>query len=78
MINIAELNSQKIIVAPPGPKARELIALDQKYLSTSLSRTADLVAKRAHGAFIEDVDGNVFLDFGSGISVTIMGHTPEK
>lgn len=78
MLKTVEITGPKIIVPPPGPKARQLIAEDQKYLSTSLSRTADLVAKRAHGAFVEDVDGNVFLDFGSGISVTIMGHTPEK
>jgi 4-aminobutyrate aminotransferase len=65
----------RILVKPPGPRAREIIAQDHQYLSTSLSRTADLVGARAHGAYVEDVDGNVYLDFGSGISVTVMGHT---
>jgi 4-aminobutyrate aminotransferase len=60
---------------PPGPKARAMIAKDNALLSTSLSRTSDLVGVRAHGAYVEDVDGNVFLDFGSGIAVTVMGHT---
>lgn len=68
----------KIVVTPPGPKARAVMEKDHQYLSTSLSRTSDLVAQRAHGAYVEDVDGNIFLDFGSGISVTIMGHTHPK
>lgn len=68
----------EIITTPPGPKARLLIAEDNNLLSTSLSRTSELVGKRAHGAFVEDVDGNIFLDFGSGIAVTIMGHTHPR
>jgi 4-aminobutyrate aminotransferase len=63
---------------PPGPKARAMIAEDNALLSTSLSRTSDLVGLRAHGAYVEDVDGNVFLDFGSGIAVTVMGHTHPR
>ncbi len=68
----------KIVVRPPGPRARKVIAEDRTYLSTSLSRTAKLVGLRAHGAYVEDVDGNTFLDFGSGISVTVMGHTHPR
>lgn len=67
----------KIVVDPPGPKAREWIGRDNDVLSTSLSRTSDLVALRAHGPYVEDVDGNVFMDFGSGIAVSVMGHTEE-
>lgn len=65
-------------VKPPGPKAQEIINEDRQYLSTSLSRTAELVGKRAHGAYVEDVDGNIYLDFGSGIAVTTVGHTHPK
>ncbi len=65
----------KIVTDPPGPKAREWIGRDNTALSTSLSRTSDLVARRGHGPYVEDVDGNVFLDFGSGIAVSVMGHT---
>jgi len=67
----------KIVVDPPGPKAREWIKRDNTALSTSLSRTADLVALRGHGPYVEDVDGNVFMDFGSGIAVSVVGHTQE-
>jgi 4-aminobutyrate aminotransferase len=65
----------RILVHPPGPRAQEVMAQDHNYLSTSLSRTSNLVAARAHGAYVEDVDGNVYLDFGSGIAVTTIGHT---
>jgi len=67
-----------ILSTPPGPKARALIAEDNLLLSTSLSRTSELVGVRARGAFVEDVDGNVYLDFGSGIGVNVMGHTHPR
>jgi len=63
---------------PPGPKARAMIAEDNSLLSKSLSRTSELVGVQAHGAFVEDIDGNVYLDFGSGIAVTVMGHTHPR
>jgi 4-aminobutyrate aminotransferase len=64
----------KIVTPPPGPKAREWIARDARVLSPSLSRTSPLVGVKGEGVFVEDVDGNVFLDFGSGIAVNSLGH----
>lgn len=78
MDKFPNIHGPKIVVSPPGPKARQFIERDNRLLSTSLSRTANLVGLRAHGAYVEDIDGNVFLDFGSGISVTVMGHTHPK
>ncbi|HXZ28664.1 MAG TPA: acetyl ornithine aminotransferase family protein, partial [Terriglobales bacterium] len=40
----------------------------------SYTRSYPLVAKRGHGAVIEDVDGNEFLDFTAGIAVVATGH----
>ena len=57
----------------PGPEARKIIEMDKKYLVTS-TKSLPVVGKRGSGVFVEDVDGNVFLDFASGISVTNMGH----
>jgi 4-aminobutyrate aminotransferase len=34
----------------------------------------DVVAERAEGSWIWDVDGKRYLDFGSGIAVTVTGH----
>lgn len=64
----------KIVVTPPGPKAGKLIQRDEKILSGSLTRSAPLVGEKAQGMYIEDPDGNVFMDFGSGIAVTALGH----
>jgi len=68
----------KIVVEPPGPKALRFIERDNKIFSPSLTKTCDLVGYRAEGVFVEDPDGNVFLDFGSGIAVVGVGHrNPE-
>jgi 4-aminobutyrate aminotransferase len=58
----------------PGPKAQKVLEGDARYISPSYTRSYPLVAKRGHGAVIEDVDGNEFLDFSSGIAVVSTGH----
>ncbi|MCD6324308.1 MAG: aminotransferase class III-fold pyridoxal phosphate-dependent enzyme [Desulfurococcales archaeon] len=68
----------RIVVEPPGPKAREWIERDKKLLSTSLTRTAPLVPAETDYVWIKDVDGNIYLDFGSGIAVVNVGHRHPK
>lgn len=58
----------------PGPEARRVLDLDRQYVSPSYTRDYPLVAKRGQGALVEDVDGNVFLDFAAGIAVVATGH----
>jgi len=58
----------------PGPEAQRILALDKQYVSPSYTRDYPLVAKRGQGAIIEDVDGNLFLDFAAGIAVVSTGH----
>ncbi|HEV2297312.1 MAG TPA: acetyl ornithine aminotransferase family protein [Candidatus Acidoferrales bacterium] len=63
------------LVTPlPGPKAKKLVGLDSKYVSSSYTRSYPLVAKTGRGAVVEDVDGNRFLDFAAGIAVVATGH----
>src|SRR5436190_4890992 len=64
----------QIQTALPGPKARALLDRDQLYVSPSYTRVYSLVCARGSGAVIEDVDGNLFLDFTAGIAVTATGH----
>ncbi|HMF00006.1 MAG TPA: aminotransferase class III-fold pyridoxal phosphate-dependent enzyme, partial [Terriglobia bacterium] len=64
----------KIITNLPGPKAREIIESDHRYISPSYTRPYPLVAKTGSGAIVEDVDGNRFLDFSAGIAVCSTGH----
>src|SRR5580692_11823021 len=58
----------------PGPKAQALLDRDAKYVSPSYTRIYPLVVARGSGAVIQDVDGNLFLDFTAGIAVTSTGH----
>src|SRR5438128_12091648 len=58
----------------PGPRAQALLERDQRFVSPSYTRIYPLVAARGSGAVIEDVDGNLFLDFTAGIAVVSTGH----
>jgi 4-aminobutyrate aminotransferase len=58
----------------PGPRAQALLERDQQFMSPSYSRIYPLVCARGSGAVIEDVDGNLFLDFTAGIAVSATGH----
>src|SRR5271157_2814305 len=58
----------------PGPCAQALLERDEQYMSPSYTRIYPLVCARGSGAVIEDVDGNLFLDFTAGIAVTATGH----
>ncbi|MGQ0633340.1 MAG: acetyl ornithine aminotransferase family protein [Planctomycetaceae bacterium] len=63
-----------IRVTPPGPLSRELISTDERYVSPSYTRFYPLAVKRAWGTTIEDMDGNLYLDFTAGIAVCATGH----
>ncbi len=64
----------RILTEMPGEKAREILDKDDRYISKSYTRSYPLVVKRAWGTHIEDEDGNLFLDFTSGIAVCNTGH----
>src|SRR5215510_3981012 len=64
----------KIRTKLPGPNAKKVLEGDARYISPSYTRSYPLVAKRGRGVVIEDVDGNEFLDFSSGIAVVSTGH----
>jgi 4-aminobutyrate aminotransferase len=58
----------------PGPNAQKVLKGDAQYISPSYTRSYPLVAKSGRGSIVEDVDGNEFLDFSSGIAVCSTGH----
>jgi 4-aminobutyrate aminotransferase len=64
----------RLLTELPGPNAKRIVEEDAKFVSPSYTRDYPLVAKRGHGATIEDVDGNTFLDFAAGIAVVATGH----
>ena len=65
----------EIKTGPPGPNAKKIIAADAEYVNPAYPRPDfKLVAERAHGVWVEDVDGNTFLDCNAGVAVCSTGH----
>ncbi len=64
-----------IVTELPGPKARAHVAFDEEWTSPSLPRAYPIVPVRGDGLMVEDIDGNLFLDFAAGIAVTSTGHS---
>jgi len=67
------LEAPKILVEPPGPKAREIIERDREFLMQSFVRWFPLVVKTGRGAVVEDVDGNLYIDMNAGLAVLSTG-----
>jgi 4-aminobutyrate aminotransferase len=63
-----------LVTEIPGPKAREHVKFDEEWTSPSLPRAYPIVPVRGQGMAIEDIDGNLFLDFAAGIAVNSTGH----
>ena len=72
---MALLKRPEIKTALPGPKGQEIINADAQFVTPSYPRPSfKLVAERAQGVWIEDVDGNTFLDCNAGVAVCSTGH----
>ena len=67
-----------IKTALPGPKAKSIVDRDRQVTAPAYGRVYPLVVKRASGMTVEDVDGNLFLDFMAGIAVASTGHAHPK
>ena len=64
--------------ALPGKKSAELLELRNEYIPKALFQITPIFIARGKGALVEDVDGNEYLDFTSGIAVLNTGHCHEK
>lgn len=60
----------------PGKRSRKLLALQEELEGSIVSypKSMPIGIKRARGAAIEDVDGNIFLDMFAGAGVLNLGH----
>ena len=65
---------RKVVTAIPGPKSQALHDRRKAVVSAGLTVGFPVYIERAEGSIIVDVDGNEFLDLGSGIAVTGIGH----
>lgn len=68
------MDAPRIITELPGPKSKQYLELSKLYETRSLSEQVPVVLERAEGAIVEDVDGNRFIDFTSGVLVMNVGH----
>lgn len=60
----------------PGPRSAELLARQAQRESNARTypRRLPLAIARASGSFVQDLDGNVFIDFLTGAGVLSLGH----
>jgi 4-aminobutyrate aminotransferase-like enzyme len=64
----------------PGPKSREMHARGAAIMKgySGQVKLFPVVFESGHGCTLTDIDGNVYLDFSSGIYVTTLGHCHPK
>lgn len=67
-----------IKTALPGPKAKAIVDRDRAFTSHAYLKEYPLAIARGEGVMVEDVDGNRFLDFMSGIAVSSTGYGHPK
>jgi len=61
----------------PGTVTRKLLEQKERYVARGIPNLAPVFIESARGAVIRDVDGNVYLDFYSGIGTSNAGHCPD-
>ncbi|WP_088187821.1 aspartate aminotransferase family protein [Desulfosporosinus sp. FKA] len=62
----------------PGPKAQAIIERRGKAVPNAINCVYPCVISRGEGAMLEDVDGNIFLDWVGGVGVLNIGYShPE-
>ena len=78
--NLSNPNAPLIKTTPPGPKSKEYLDYQSSYESSAVSypKGMPMALRRAKGATVEDVDGNLYIDFFGGAGVMNVGHSnPE-
>lgn len=74
-----DLEQVRRLVTPiPGPRSAALMQRRGVAVSTGVGGTLPIFAERAGGGVIVDVDGNSFIDLGSGIAVTNVGNSHPR
>jgi len=72
----APLRGPRIVKTPPGPKSRAAMAAKERFVSNGVRVGLPIDLVRAEGPFVEDADGNVYVDLTTGIGVQNFGHRP--
>jgi 4-aminobutyrate aminotransferase/(S)-3-amino-2-methylpropionate transaminase len=67
-----------LATAIPGPRSVELMARKHAAVAQGVGTTMPVFAVEAGGGVVKDVDGNSFIDLGSGIAVTTVGNSAPR
>ncbi|MEO6942732.1 MAG: 4-aminobutyrate--2-oxoglutarate transaminase [Terrimesophilobacter sp.] len=70
-------NERRVVTSIPGPRSRALHERRNAAVASGAASGFPIYIDHAHGAVIVDVDGNQYIDLGSGIGVTTIGHTDD-
>lgn len=62
----------------PGPKAKAIIERRKEAMPGAIKCNYPIVINRGEGAMVEDVDGNIFLDWVGGVGVLNVGYSQPE
>ncbi|MBS4213436.1 4-aminobutyrate--2-oxoglutarate transaminase [Neobacillus rhizophilus] len=62
----------------PGPKSKEILERRNQFVPKGISNNCHSFVKKAQGALVEDVDGNIFIDFAGAIGTINVGHSHPR
>jgi 4-aminobutyrate aminotransferase/(S)-3-amino-2-methylpropionate transaminase len=69
---------RQLVTEIPGPRSQELMARKHAAVASGVGTTMPVFAIEAGGGIVKDVDGNSFIDLGSGIAVTTIGNSAPR
>ncbi len=69
---------RRLVTEIPGPLSRALTERRMAAVSSAVGSVMPVYAARAEGGILVDVDGNSFIDLGSGIAVTSVGNAAPR
>src|SRR6266566_1863323 len=72
------LRGPNIVSVPPGPKSKAAMAKKEKFITNAVKVALPIDVTAAEGPFVQDADGNVYIDLGGGIGVQTAGHRPPS
>ena len=77
---LSNTDAPSIKTPPPGPKSKEFLDYQSAHESSAISypRGMPMAIRRAKGATVEDVDGNLYIDFFGGAGVMNVGHSNPR
>ncbi len=78
-MDLSELSftdAPRLVVPPPGPESQVLLELQRagEGAAVSYPRGLPMALRRGRGATVEDMDGNIYIDFFGGAGVMNVGH----